>query len=194
MKMKKPSWIKPLEVELRTQEGVTRFLGSSDAETVLIAPIPTAFELQYNLPWCSPAAVWFYDNLAAQCGITPDDLLVVPTTFDGKKPVKANTEFGKRVIEAAAQSEQIKRFICIGADAFKVFFGFGKKPPQSIFQGTPVQTRESNYKPLLVFPNPALVMGNNYDSKRDYAIALQFVEQTRSRYIKIMTELNKLLQ
>ena len=144
--------LQELITRLRQQPGINRLQGTAKASVFVIAPVPGELELRNNLCWCNEAAKKFFSMLELACG-KPMHFLVMPTTFDGKKPVKANTQFPKIILTRAAFNKAIEQFICIGSDAFKTYFGHGKKPSMPSLIGNVIYVKETNNKPLYVFPD-----------------------------------------
>src|SRR5688572_10104786 len=136
--------------ELRDGDEITRLQGSLDASIFLIAPQPSSKEVEDNLCWSNHNAERFFELLESLTELTANSFIIMPTTFNGGKPVNANTELPKRFLKRAAHFRQIRRFVCVGSDAFKVFFGMGRKPSMPMLMGHTMYVKETNFKPLFV--------------------------------------------
>lgn len=171
----KHNWLDPFVKELPKLKGaITRFQGATTASVLVIAPPPTEVEEKENLAWCNPVAQTFFQLLGANVSLSPNDFLIMPAAFNKQtsktfKPTSA--EFGRTVLAAAAASKQIKGFVCAGGDAFKAYFGFGKKPNMSLLGGSVVKMQLTNFKPLLVLPDLGLLA---FDPKRAKAEGIAY--------------------
>lgn len=174
--------------ELRDGKEITRLQGSLNASICLIAPQPSKDEVEANLCWVNRNAQVFFSLTESLVDLGPDDFLIFPTTFNGEKPVKSNTELPKRFLKRASQFKQIRRFVCIGSDAFKVFFGMGKKPSMSMLTGRTLYVAETAFKPLMVMPDPNLTMPlEKIVDKREYSIRRRQVDNNIALYERILT-------
>lgn len=178
-----------LLVELRDGKEITRLQGSLDASIFLIAPQPSEAEVEDNLCWSNHNAERFFELVGSLTELTPNSFIIMPTTFNGGKPVNANTELPKRFLKRAATFRQIRRFVCIGSDAFKVFFGQGRKPSMPMLQGHTMYVKETNFKPLFVFPDAdtlALKPDHYIEDKREYSALKRRVDQTVKTYEQLL--------
>lgn len=149
--MAKSTWINLVATELILQKmPITRLQGNVDAPVLLIAPVPTARTIAQNLTWGDEIAEAFFTLMLESVPLTMDQFLIMPTTFDGKKPNVRNTKIGSGIIANAAKDPRFKAFICIGSSAFVAYFGHGKKPDMNMLCGTCLKVPETKFKPLLV--------------------------------------------
>jgi uracil-DNA glycosylase len=174
--------------ELREGKDITRLQGNLNASILLIAPQPSEMEVEENLCWVNHNAQKFFELMESLTELSPDDFLIMPTTFNGGKPVNANTELPKRFLHRAAHFKQIRRFVCIGSDAFKVFFGQGRKPSMPMLMGHTMYVTETSWKPLFVFPDAdTLAMsGEHIPDKRQYSMMRRKVDQTVTVFEKLI--------
>jgi len=168
-----PDWIDPIVARLREREGLKRLQGNSNASILMIAPRPGALELQQDLVWCDMAAVRFFNWMRNEFNLDSNgDFIIMPCTFDGKNPKKSNTDLGLELLENSKTENRIKRYIVIGSDAFKVYFGYGRKALMESLVGNTLYLQQGGYKPVFVFPD---LWALNFDpemrglAKRDWA-------------------------
>lgn len=192
-----PSWLWPLIPEVRKQQ-INRLQGNAFAKTILVAPVPGEPEMTNNFCWCDLNAAEFFGMTELQLGVRPDTFLVLPTTFDGRKPVNANTGLTRMLIEAAAKSERVERFAVIGSDAFKAYFGFGRKPSMNALGGSTIFVQTVNYKPLFTFPDlsglgcdPSHRSSSSMEAKRARFLAMQRRKELESLLVKFQAFLGK---
>lgn len=195
MKLEKPlpkkankNWVSDLIPGLRKRQGITRLQGNITASSLLLAPVPTLVELDQNLSWCDLSARRFFVWMQNSFDLGPNDFLIVPCTFDGKKPVKGNTDVGLEIVSAAAKSKAIKRFVVIGGDPFKTYFGYGKKPSMESLVGNTMFLQQSGFKPVFVFPDLNSLRFSEeirYKDKRDYYRALAAMQYTMGNLEKL---------
>jgi uracil-DNA glycosylase len=175
-KKKKGSWVDEVVKNLRNREGITRLQGNPNASILLIGPVPTQVEIHNNLAWCDQAASRFFTWMENEHDLKSNqDFLIMPTTFDADKPKKGNTDIGMNIVEAAAEEESIERMICIGGDAFKTYFGFGRKPSMESLVGNVMFLQQSKFKPVFVFPDLNALRWNDemkFKEKRDFYKAM----------------------
>jgi uracil-DNA glycosylase len=197
MKLRKNNWLEPYCERLRKRTGITRLQGSPSAETFLIAPVPGKDELSQNLAWCNRSASRFFMWMNNQIGLkSNDDFLIMPCTFDGDKPKKGNTDIGLDIAAAAAQSKSIKRFVIVGGDAFKTYFGYGKKPSMDSLVGHIMFLQQADFKPLFVFPDLwALSFDAEapYPSKRDFFKAQAACKEYMDKLDRLTEQFKKFL-
>lgn len=174
---------------------ITRLMGNKDASTLLIAPPPTAVEVEHNLPWCNQAAQAFFGFLSP-LSLTPDDFLTVPAQFNSGKLSNTLCVYTKDIIAIAAQDSKIRRFICVDPAVFKIFFGFGKKPPSSVMDGNSIATNETGFKPLFVFPDPTGLVPPTVPVKksRDFYMALNFHETCARKMESLLPKFQQFMQ
>lgn len=160
-------WYEQFTQELTRRGGISRFQGHKDAKILLIAPVPGIMEQTHNLAWCDKSASRFFNWMQNEIGLkSNEDFLIMPCTFDGKKPVKGNTDIGHEVVRIAGSEPRIERVVCVGADSFKTYFGYGKKPSMSSLAGHTMYLQQAAHKPVFVFPD--LHALNYEDDKRSY--------------------------
>lgn len=156
MKLNK-HWLLPFIARLKTSEfEIKRFQGDPKASVLLLAPPPGEDEVRENLAWCGPTAQVFFELMRAQVPLTPNQFLIMPAAFrrqTTKQFRSSDADFGRTVVKAAAESDAIKAFVCIGPEAFKAYIGYGKTPSMDMLSGTLLQVVQTGLKPLLVFPD-----------------------------------------
>jgi uracil-DNA glycosylase len=155
LKRKSSDWTSSFSAVLTQRGGINRLQGHPEASIFLIAPVPRELEASHNLAWCDKSASRFFMWMQNEIGLkSNEDFLIMPCTFDGKKPVKANTDVGHEIVAAAAASDHIERFVCVGSDAFKTYFGYGMKPSMHSLAGhTMYSLQQARFKPVFVFPD-----------------------------------------
>lgn len=157
-------WLSPFIARLRASDfEIKRFQGNPKATVLLLAPPPGEEEVKENLAWCGPSARVFFELMQAQVPLTPNQFLILPAAFR-KQTTKmfrsSDADFGRTVVKAAAESDQIKAFVCVGGEAFKAYIGYGKNPSMDMLAGTVLQVAQTNMKPLLVFPDMTPLLFN----------------------------------
>lgn len=141
---------------VRRQFPINRLQGDKNAPLFIVAPPPKAEEVAENLAWCGPTAQVFFEFLAAVCPLRPSSFLIMPSAFKEQTTKNfraADALFGQEIVAAAARESQIRGFACIGSDAFKSYFGFGKKPSMPMLVGNVMRLANVGNKPVIVFPD-----------------------------------------
>lgn len=180
MKLTK-SWLDPYLRILRTGTyEIRRLQGSLTANVLMIAPPPTEVEREFDLAWCSAAAANFFDMMRAEVPLTPNEFLIMPASFrlqTTKNFRTADANLGREILAAAAKSSQITGFVCVGSEAFKAYFGFGKKPSMDMLVGTVLRVSQTGYKPLLVFPDMDLLSFDPVQARKEKTLSFRELNQ-----------------
>jgi hypothetical protein len=192
------SWLETHLRQLRKLSGcITRLQVSLGSNLFLIAPIPTQQELDGNLAWCDWSARRFFTWTQNHHSLTPNDFLIMPTTFDGKKPLKGNTQIGQEIVASAAQSDHISHFICVGSDAFKTYMGFGKAPSMPSLVGNTTYLEVVNHKPVFVFPDIGPIRmdpDGHFIDKKDWFFKNQACQRLMNDIERISEDFGKFLE
>lgn len=199
VKRKKSSnWVDSAVEGLRKREGITRLQGNPLASIFLIGPVPGKRELDENLPWCDLDASRFFNWVQNNHNLKSNkDFLIMPTTFDAKKPVKGNTDIGHILVEGACEAESVERIVCIGGDAFKTYFGYGRKPSMNSLVGNVMFLEQVNYKPVFVFPDlQALKFTEEmrFPEKRDFYRAMNYCQHVMKSLDKLTKRFSAFLK
>lgn len=134
---------------------IRRLQGNSDANIVVVAPIPGEHEGRNDLCWCSPSASVFFSAAAQALELDNNrHFLVVPANFYvGSKKTDEGHALATSLITGLASAPQVKCFWVIGGFPFKTHFGMSKTPDFSALGHTPLYPAHSRFKPVFVFPD-----------------------------------------
>lgn len=192
----KNNWLTPLLAQLREGDyPITRLQGNPKAAIFVIAPPPTEeYEVKENLAWCSPIAAMFFELVNAELGWSQNEFLIMPASFRPQKTKvfkASDSVMGTEFVQAAANSTQIRGFVCVGATAYKAYIGHGKKPSMEMLMGNLLYTPVLNYKPMVVCPDlePLLYEVTGFRLNRE-----QRLQQTMKAALQKQLERRKVFQ
>lgn len=176
------NWLSPLLKEVRESPttDIKRLQGNVKSPIFMIAPPPTMREVDQNLAWCNPTAEAFFSMMSASVPLTPHEFLIMPASFrvqTTKNFRQGDSELGQRIMREAVKQPHVHGVVCIGSDAFKAYFGFGRKPSMGMLVGTPLKLAPTNFKPLIVIPDLDLLTFNAPLAKRERKMSFREIGQ-----------------
>lgn len=186
LKKRKQNWLDPFVKEISKFPSINRLQGNSKATTLLLAPNPHKEDVANNLCWSGPSAIWFFDAIAGECECASDSFVVLPLTFTGNRPVAAEVAMSVAIFKAAAENPAITKCVCVGSDAFKTYFGHGRKANmKTVACGNTLLVPDFNFKPLFAFPD---VEPLNFEQPGGY------VRLTRDQWMAVRAKENTVKQ
>lgn len=131
--------------------------GDFTAPVCVIAPPPTAEEIQTQLPLSDKDAVILHSLILEETGYDTDkDFLVVSCALvqeKNRKTSKSATAPVREFITALSEHASPKLYVCVGGESFKHIFGRGKLPSMSMLAGSVIYHQDIQDKPLFTFPD-----------------------------------------
>ena len=200
MKLPKPHpvlqiWRKMPPLKIKEGVPVMKCMrGDPFSDVCIIAPAPQPEDYEQGTPLSNPSALFFHGLLKEETGLSTQRCCVLPCSRYGFKANKASTIDICEALQKMVKLNQFKLYITVGDDAYKFFFGRGKKPAPSIF-GNIMYVAEVGHKPVFSFPElTGLHISSLPGDRRAANKAIDWQNKVETQFRELMRVLKPLAQ